>query len=109
MNNLIIVHTGNNIPQAFDFFEIENGATLHPYEIAKKVDNIDFEKGLTINTNSDHVINRLLVNQKELGFEINIFHYMGDKIDVIIPKNGKIHKPPVGFFDQIGKDLRILI
>jgi predicted ATPase len=72
-----------------------------------------------VETHSDHIINGSLVALKQGKIErehIKIYHFNRDESqhaatanEVEILENGRIRKAPAGFFDQIGKDLRILM
>jgi predicted ATP-dependent endonuclease of OLD family len=78
---------------------------------------------MLITTHSDHILNGTLVSirKKYKGEEgidlkdVNVYFFQdsGDyrnKVKKIeIHEGGKIQKPPVGFFDQISKDLRTLM
>ena len=103
---------------------IENPeAHLHPYGQAKLAELIALaaENGIQIiiETHSDHIVNGLLVaikNQKIKTNNTKIYYFDRDETqhsstitNVPIRPDGKIKNPPVGFFDQIGKDLRTLM
>lgn len=78
---------------------------------------------MLITTHSDHILNGTLVSirKKYKGEEgidskdVNVYFFQDsedyrNKVKKIeIHEGGKIQKPPVGFFDQIGKDLRTLM
>ena len=110
---------------------IENPeAHLHPNGISKLTELICLASQagiqIIIETHSDHVINGILVQSKK--FEINkgingidrnnislyqferIFenhHTLANKIEIEL--DGKLSKQPIGFFDQIEKDLDSLM
>ena len=103
---------------------IENPeAHLHPYGQAKLAELMCLaaEAGIQIivETHSDHIINGCLVackkeqikveNIKIIYFDRDEIQHAAKAIEVPILKGGKIKKPPKGFFDQIGKDLRTLM
>lgn len=108
---------------------IENPeAHVHPYGQSKLAELIckAAQAGiqLIVETHSDHIINGILVQCKkyeEKGSGINREHariYYFDRDDkyqatfsqeIKIEEGGKIKGRPIGFFDQIGKDLRKLI
>jgi len=79
---------------------------------------------IVLETHSDHIINGILVqcknfeeNSKGIAKEnVSIYHFnrdeekhftKADKIEVL--KGGKIDKQPDGFFDQIQRDLKIIM
>jgi AAA15 family ATPase/GTPase len=82
---------------------------------------------LLVTTHSDHIINAILLGAKKFQSgdygginhsDIKIYYFDSEKdedsqkhktIHVPVLPGGRIQKPPAGFFDQIGKDLRILI
>ncbi len=103
---------------------IENPeAHLHPNGIAKLTELLALaaENGIQIiiETHSDHIINGLLVaikNQHLKPDNTKIYYFDRDETrhattitNIPIRPDGKIKNPPVGFFDQIGKDLRTLM
>ena len=70
-------------------------------------------------THSDHIINGVLVQNKKSVIDkenIKIWYFDRDEeqnasevTEVELMGKGRIKKAPSGFFDQIGKDLRILM
>lgn len=110
---------------------IENPeAHIHPYGISKLAELICLaaESGIQIiiETHSDHIINGALVqcknfetkndkkgidkeNVKIYYFEIDEIEHKTVSTEIIIDKGGRTLNRKVGFFDQIGKDLRKLI
>jgi predicted ATPase len=98
-------------------------AHLHPAGQAKLVELMCLaaQVGIQIivETHSDHIINGSLVALKQGKIEreyIKIYHFDRDEsqhavtmAELEILENGRIRKAPAGFFDQIGKDLRILM
>jgi len=107
-----------------DLIVIENPeAHIHPSAQAKLMELIckAAEAGVQfiIETHSDHIVNGTLVaTKKELIRPESIAMYYFDRDEtkhftkpVFLPveKGGKIRKPPVGFFDQLDKDLETLM
>lgn len=109
---------------------IENPeAHIHPYGVSKLIELISIaaEAGIQIivETHSDHIINGVLVQCKNFeGIEqrginsenVKIYHFnrnetehSTDAKEIGIKKGGKLINRPLGFFDQMGKDLRKLI
>jgi len=103
-------------------------AHLHPYGQAKLAELFARAAAarvqLFIETHSDHIINGILVAIKKSesnGKEFNetmarifYFHRPLNSLEttiepVTIQRGGRILNPPIGFFDQIGKDLKILM
>jgi AAA15 family ATPase/GTPase len=81
---------------------------------------------LLVTTHSDHILNAILVGAKkfELGEQgginhedIKVYYFASDEdfprqhkvMNIEVAEGGRIRRPPVGFFDQIGIDLRILM
>ncbi len=112
---IIEVFTGSDIkthPNRVGLFEIEDGFLLHPNDIAAKVDTLDFTKNQVIWTNSDHVINRLLVNLKLLNMSFDLlisFHHNGEHQFIVPSSDGRLRYTPKGFFDQLTIDRKILM
>lgn len=103
---------------------IENPeAHLHPYGQAKIAELMALaaQSGIQIivETHSDHIINGVLVQNKKSVIDaenIKIWYFDREEehnaskvIEVELMGKGRIKKAPPGFFDQIGKDLRILM
>ena len=103
---------------------IENPeAHLHPHGQAKLAELMCLaaEAGIQIivETHSDHIINGCLVackNEKIEEKNVKIYYFDREEtkhaakvIEVPVLKGGKIRKPPAGFFDQIDKDLDVLM
>ncbi|MCU0438981.1 MAG: DUF3696 domain-containing protein [Raineya sp.] len=108
---------------------IENPeAHLHPYAQAKLTELICLaaQAGIQIivETHSDHIINGVLVQTKRYTSEnkgvdkqnVKIWYFDRDEhnhsakaTEVEIMEGSRIAKIPLGFFDQIGKDLRFLM
>ncbi len=108
---------------------IENPeAHLHPYGQAKLTElfclaaQADIQ--IIVETHSDHIVNGVLVQCKKFETEskgidknkVKIWHFNKDEnshlsqaIEVEIREKGRIRNAPKGFFDQIDKDLNILI
>jgi predicted ATPase len=74
---------------------------------------------ILVETHSDHIINGALVALKQRKIDLNKIkiHYFDrdetehavSSIEVEVLKGGRIRNAPDGFFDQFGKDLRILM
>ncbi len=103
---------------------IENPeAHLHPYGQAKIAElmSLAAQAGIQIiaETHSDHIINGVLVQNKKSVIDtenIKIWYFDREEehnaskvTEVELMGKGRIKKAPAGFFDQIGKDLRILM
>ncbi len=103
---------------------IENPeAHLHPYGQAKIAElmSLAAQAGIQIiaETHSDHIINGVLVQNKKSVIDtenIKIWYFDREEehnaskvTEVELIGKGRIKKAPAGFFDQIGKDLRILM
>lgn len=108
---------------------IENPeAHLHPYGQAKITELMCLaaQAGIQIivETHSDHIVNGVLVQCKKFETEskgidknqVKIWHFDKDEnkqlsqaIEVDIKEKGRLKNFPKGFFDQIDKDLDILI
>ncbi|TAG94050.1 MAG: DUF3696 domain-containing protein, partial [Bacteroidetes bacterium] len=103
---------------------IENPeAHLHPYGQAKLTELMCLaaEAGIQIiiETHSDHIINGALVACKQGKIKkenISIYQFSRDEeqhcvkaTQIEVLEGGRIKKVPNGFFDQINKDLRILM
>lgn len=103
---------------------IENPeAHLHPYGQAKLAElmSIAAQAGIQIivETHSDHIVNGTLVAVKQAKInseKVKIYHLERDTsehctkaIPVEVLSGGRIKHAPTGFFDQIGKHLRILM
>lgn len=103
---------------------IENPeAHLHSYGQAKLAELIGIaaQAGVQIivETHSEHIINGILVAVKQAKLDkekVKIYYFDRDTedhsakaISVEVLDGGRIKHAPPGFFDQIGKDLRILM
>jgi len=103
---------------------IENPeAHLHPYGQAKIAElmSLAAQAGIQIiaETHSDHIINGVLVQNKKSVIDkenIKIWYFdrneeqnASELTEIEITDKGRIKKAPPGFFDQIGKDLRVLM
>ncbi|MBI5913875.1 MAG: DUF3696 domain-containing protein [Bacteroidetes bacterium] len=103
-------------------------AHLHPYGQAKLAELLALAAiagvQLFVETHSDHIINGILVAIKKSESNGNMFNeemahifYFDRPLNslqstitpVPIRPGGRILNPPPGFFDQIGKDLKILM
>lgn len=98
-------------------------AHLHPYGQAKIAElmSLAAQAGIQIiaETHSDHIINGVLVQNKKSVIDkenIKIWYFDRDEeqnasilTEIEILDKGRIKKAPPGFFDQIGKDLRVLM
>jgi AAA15 family ATPase/GTPase len=88
--------------------------------------NKSTDNEMLITTHSDHILNAVLVGAKKFQLgeqgginheDIKVYYFASDEnfprlhkvMDIDVLEGGKIRRPPVGFFDQIGKDLRILM
>jgi predicted ATPase len=84
------------------------------------------ENDLLLTTHSDHILNAILVGAKkfELGEQgginhedIKVYYFASDEnfprqhkvMNIEVLEGGRIRRPPAGFFDQIGIDLRIIM
>lgn len=108
---------------------IENPeAHLHAYGQAKLAQLLTLaaQAGVQIllETHSDHIVNGTLVSikralQGDSGVspeKVRIYHfekppetYQAEVIAVPVQEDGRVRRTPKGFFDQLGKDLRILV
>jgi predicted ATPase len=113
------------------FIIIENPeAHIHPYGISKLTELICLaaQSGIQIivETHSDHIINGILVQSKNLENQeiakginkdnVKIYYFQRDEkthstevIPLPILNGGKIQRPPKGFFDQIDNDMNSLM
>ena len=74
---------------------------------------------IIVETHSDHIVNGVLVQQKlktinKENLKILYFDRETEKnssvvTEVEFTEKGRIKSAPAGFFDQIGKDLRVLM
>ncbi len=103
---------------------IENPeAHLHPYAQAKIVELICLASQIgiqiVVETHSDHIINGALVACKKGKIhynDIKIWYFDRDEnqhkaitTEIEVKEGGKITYPPIGFFDQISKDRKVLM
>lgn len=110
--------------QKYSLIIIENPeAHLHPSGQSKLAELMALaaQTGIQIivETHSDHIINGALVAMKKQQIaaeNIKIFYFDRDEsqhavetTEIEVLKNGRLKNVPSGFFDQFGKDLKILM
>lgn len=88
--------------------------------------NQSMDNAMLITTHSDHILNAILVGAKKFQLgeqgginheDIKVYYFASDEDfprlhkvkDIEVLEGGRIRRPPVGFFDQIDNDLRILM
>jgi energy-coupling factor transporter ATP-binding protein EcfA2 len=78
---------------------------------------------MLLTTHSDHILNAILVGAKKFQLgeqgginheDIKVYYFASDEeqhkvVNIEVLEGGRIRRPPAGFFDQIGIDLRILM